>query len=46
MNNLTKVVPFPIRIKVAIPSTIKNDLVVDKDVMHMSMPQILEATTY
>lgn len=47
-KNLAKVAPFPIWVWVrgAISSTVKDGVVVDKKVMHMSMPLTLEATTY
>jgi hypothetical protein len=45
-NNLAKVGPFPIWIRVAISSVIKDGVTIDKEVMHMSMPSTLEATTH
>jgi hypothetical protein len=45
-DNLAKVAPFPIWVRVAISLAIKDGATIDKEIMHMSMPSTLEATTY
>jgi hypothetical protein len=45
-NNLNEIVFFSIWVRATISSTIKDGVVIDKDVMHVSMSLTLEALAY
>jgi hypothetical protein len=45
-DHLVQITPFPIWVGTTISSAIKHSEIIDKDVVHMSMPPTLEAITY